>query len=248
MSVTSDSRTPQFEFLTKHYSIPNWLHDPSTKSETVMKQDATDAVRLINSCKQNLEETDFETVKPFTNRLSTLQEMISSQITDYDETISTEKLRTNFYKYIHQFFLSPPVTSEELKQRVTQGHTNSSTCSVCANSVWALNRHTCRCCTATVCSWHGCARERPFSQINSHPQFSTRTFDVTLCQHCSSPASAWSWMFRKLILLAKLIAHAKRFVELINQACTTHVITEDLKRLDTLIGSDFKYDTHGSSE
>lgn len=243
---SSDSDVPQFEFLAP-YTIPEWLYKPSAENEQLMKNEVREALDLIDKCRENLSRSRIERCETYDNHLLLIRDTITNQFKEYEEVNSTEKLRNTFFIYIRTFFLNPPVSERELKERVMQGHKDAPTCSMCGKGVWVMNRHTCRCCKATICSWNSCARERPFSQINNHRQFRARTFDVTLCGQCSSPSLAWGWLFRKLILMAKFIHHARKYVELVTSLGSNDTLKDELEKLNGLIETDLSYDTTSKS-
>jgi hypothetical protein len=86
MLASTDSRVPQFEFL-KPYVIPHWLHEPSEETEEEMKKEAYDAINLIDRCRNDLANVQFEGWESFDKRLSSMRDMLSTQINDYEETI-----------------------------------------------------------------------------------------------------------------------------------------------------------------
>jgi hypothetical protein len=218
---------------------PLWLTKPSVANVQLLNNDVFDSLERIEAARSSSSDNE---ISQNLNEMRKLLEKTKQEI----ESFSIHYHQT-FFQYIDIFFLNPPKDAEELKKRTTEGHENDTTCETCGSRVWFFNRHTCRCCKATLCSWNGCAGSRPFNHINKHPSFEKHNFDVILCEACA--CNSYESAYTNMTRLAKIIRHVNKYCKVVEELGTAITnssgVEEKQKELEyalTLFNSDKEFE------
>ncbi|KAL0487266.1 hypothetical protein AKO1_001081 [Acrasis kona] len=191
-----------------------WLRNPCRENVDLMLQDAQKITKRISDSLVNVGIIQkHENLVHCEDRLEDMQVMIRDVVSKIDGF--SGGYHDNFFSFIRLFFVDPPKDASELKNRILKNHKDSDRCGGCGGQVWPMNRHTCRCCKVTLCSWNSCAGSRVFSEVNKHPDNINKNFEVLLCEDCA--CNSYERAYAYMLKLDKLILDIDGFCDVIDE-------------------------------